>query len=74
MWYTRHDHGHERLKMLGLQCLVNFHLFTPTGTLHEVILPCLKGLGQSSGTLIRRSEAYSSRRCLELLLTRPALY
>lgn len=54
MWYARHEHGNERLKMLGLQCLVNFHLYTPTGTLHEAMLPCLKQLGQSRSVLIRR--------------------
>ncbi|CAM9341550.1 unnamed protein product, partial [Sphacelaria rigidula] len=53
MWYVTHNHGNERLRMLGLQCLVNFHLYTPTGTLHEAILPCLRELGRSDSVLIR---------------------
>lgn len=54
MWYAKQDHGNERLKVLGLQCLVNFHLNTPAGTLHEAIIPCLKVLGQSPSVISRR--------------------
>lgn len=55
MWYSRAEHhGNERLEVMGLQCLVNFHRNTPTGTFHEAILPCLNQLGQSATTGIRR--------------------
>ena len=55
MWYTRDEHhGNERLKVMGLQCLINFHVNTPTVAFHEAILPCLNRLGQSATTGIRR--------------------
>ncbi|CBN78114.1 hypothetical protein Esi_0095_0086 [Ectocarpus siliculosus] len=54
MWYARGDHDNEQLKVVGLQCLVNFHRNTPNGTFHEAMLPCLKELGQSATTGIRR--------------------
>lgn len=54
MWYARDGHGHERLQVVGLQCLVNFHRNAPTGTFHESILPCLKQLGRSATAGIRR--------------------
>lgn len=62
MWYARDSHGNERQKMLGLQCLVNFHLHAPTGTLHEAILPCLGELGQSDSVLIRRRVFLQSKK------------
>lgn len=55
MWYASDEHhGNERLKVVGLQCLVNFHRNTPTGAFHEALLPCLWQLGQSAATSIRR--------------------
>lgn len=54
IWYTKHTHGNERLKVLGLQCLIHFHLHEPEGTLHEAIMPCLRELGQSSSVISRR--------------------
>lgn len=68
MWYSRDEHhGNERLKVMGLQCLVNFHINAPTGTFHEAILPCLNRLGQSATTGIRR---YLRLRCATSFGTR----
>lgn len=55
MWYSRDEHhGNERLKVMGLQCLINFHRNAPTGAFHEAILPCLTQLGQSATAGVRR--------------------
>lgn len=67
MWYTRDEHhGNERLKVMGLQCLVNFHVNTPTVAFHEAILPCLNQLGQSAATGVRRSVGARNTRVSEL--------
>ena len=54
MWYTKHDHGNERFKIIGLQCFINFHLQAPSGPLYEATIPCLRQLGESACTISRR--------------------
>lgn len=54
MWCAGNELGNERVSVMGLQCLVNFHLSFPAGSMNEAVLPCLARLAQSSSPTTRK--------------------
>ena len=54
MWCAGSDHDSEHLSVVGLQCLMNFQLSEPAGSLNEAVVPCLVRLAQSKSMETRK--------------------